>query len=102
MKFSIISPRMKVLTFCFEPFHKTYLQKEIVRELFSKDVTKLSLDGLIDTGALTSAIFEADLNKNRFLSNGATKDNGPETLFQIMVSNGQLERPSELSCLNSR
>ena len=46
-----------------------------------------------DTGALTSATSEEDLNKIKLLSNGAIKDTGPAPNFQIMVANGQLERP---------
>ena len=55
--------------------------------------THPEIDGLIDTGALTSAIFEADLIKIKFLSNEAIKETGPAPNFQIMVANGQLERP---------
>ena len=57
------------------------------------DFEKITLDGLIDTGALKSAISEADLNKIKLLSNEAIKDTGPAPNFQIMVANGQLERP---------
>ena len=57
------------------------------------DFKQLTLDGLIDTGALTSAIFEADHNKIKLLSNEAIKDSGPAPNFQIMVANGQLEGP---------
>ena len=60
---------------------------------FPMDFEKLTLDGLIDTGALTSAISEEDLNKIKLLSNEAIKDTGPAPNFQIMVANGQLERP---------
>ena len=60
---------------------------------FPMDFEKLTLDGLIDTGALTSAISEADLNKIKLLSKEAIKDTGPAPNFQIMVGNGQLERP---------
>ena len=56
------------------------------------DSKNLTLDGLIDTGALTSAISEADLNKIKLLSNKAIKGTGPAPNFQIMVANGQLER----------
>ena len=49
---------------------------------------KLTLDGLIDTGALTSAISEIKL-----LANEAIKETGPPPNFQIMVANGQLEVP---------
>ena len=51
------------------------------------------MDGFIDTGALTSAISEADLNKLKLLANEVVKDTGPAPNFQIMVANGQLERP---------
>ena len=57
------------------------------------DFEKLTLDGLIDTGALTSAISEQDLNKIKLLANEAIKETGPPTKFQIMVANGQLQVP---------
>ena len=57
------------------------------------DFEKLTPDGLIDTGAITRVISGADLNKIELLSNEAIKDTGPEPNFQIMVANGQLERP---------
>ena len=57
------------------------------------DFEKLTLDGIIDTGALTSAISERDLNKIKLLVNEAIKDTGPPPNFQIMVANGQLEVP---------
>ena len=57
------------------------------------DFEKLTLDGLIDTGALTSAISEQDLNKIKLIANEAIKDTGPPPNFQIMVANGQLEVP---------
>ena len=57
------------------------------------DFEKLTLDGLIDTGALTSAISEADLNKIKLLASEAIKGTGPAPNFQIMVANGQLEKP---------
>ena len=37
------------------------------------DFEKLTLDGLINTGALTSAISEQDLNKIKLIANGAKK-----------------------------
>ena len=52
------------------------------------DFENLTLDRLIDTSALTSAISEAYLNKIKLLSNGATKDTGPASNFRIMVANG--------------
>ena len=57
------------------------------------DFEKLKLDGLINTGALTSAISEQDLNKIKMIANEAIKDTGPLPNFQIMVANGQLEVP---------
>ena len=57
------------------------------------DFQNLTLDGLIDTGALTSAISEQDLNKIELLANDAIKETGPPPNFQIMVANGQLEVP---------
>ena len=52
---------------------------------------KLTLDGLLDTGALMSAISEQDLNKVKLLAPEAIPDTGPASNFQIMVANGQLE-----------
>ena len=52
---------------------------------------KLTLVGLIDTGALRSALSEQDLNKIKLLANEAIKETGPPPNFQIMVANGQLE-----------
>ena len=57
------------------------------------DFEKLTLDGLIDTGALTSAISEQDLNKIKLLANEAIKETGPPPNFQIMVAIVQLEVP---------
>ena len=69
------------------------LKKKRHMYYFPMDFEKLTLDGLIDTGALTSAISEEDLNKIKLLSNEAIQDTGPAPNFQIMVANGQLERP---------
>ena len=63
------------------------------------DFEKLTLDGLIDTGALTSAISEQDLNKIKFLAPEAITDTGPAPNFQIMIGNGQLETPIGTVCL---
>ena len=57
------------------------------------DFEKLTLDLLIDTGAMTSAISEQDLNKIKLIANEARKYTGPPPNFQIMVVNGQLEVP---------
>ena len=57
------------------------------------DFEKLTLDSLIDTGALTSAVSEQDLNKIKLLANEAKEETDPPPNFQIMVANGQLEVP---------
>ena len=51
------------------------------------------LDGLVDTGALTSAISQSDLNQISLLSQEAVLNTGPAPAFRIMVANGQLEDP---------
>ena len=63
------------------------------------DFQRLTLDGSIDTGALTSAISEQDLNKIKLLAPEAITDTGPAPNFQIMVANGQLETPIGTVCL---
>ena len=60
---------------------------------FPMDFGELNVDGLIDTGALSSAIPEADLRKIRLLAPHTTLNEGPTPEFQIMVANGQLEAP---------
>ena len=57
------------------------------------DFEELNIDGLIDTGALSSAISEADLRKIRLLAPHTILNEGPPPEFQIMVANGQLEAP---------
>ena len=47
------------------------------------DFEKLTLGGLIDTGALTSAISEQDLNKIKLIANEAIKDTGPHQTFKL-------------------
>ena len=54
---------------------------------------ELNIDGLIDTGALSSATPEADLRKIRLLAPHTILNEGPPPEFQIMVANGQLEAP---------
>ena len=54
---------------------------------------ELTLDGLVDTGALSSAIPEADLRKIRLLAPQSIIKESPAPNFQIMVANGQLENP---------
>ena len=60
---------------------------------FPMDFGELTLDGLVDTGALSSAIPEADLRKIRLLVPQSIVKEGPAPNFQIMVANGQLETP---------
>ena len=60
---------------------------------FPMDFGELNFDGLRDTGALTSAIPEADLRKIRLLAPHTILKEGPPPEFQIMVANGQLEAP---------
>ena len=60
---------------------------------FTVDFGELTIDGLIDTGALSSAIPEADLRKIRLLAPQSIVKDGLAPTFQIMVSNGQLETP---------
>ena len=60
---------------------------------FPMDFGELTIDGLIDIGALSSAIPEMDLRKIRLLSPQSVIREGPPPNFQIMVANGQLETP---------
>ena len=60
---------------------------------FPIDFGELTLDGLVDTGALSSAIPEADLRKIRLLATQSIVKERPAPHFQIMVANGQLETP---------
>ena len=60
---------------------------------FPMDFGELNFDGLIATGALSSAIPEADLRKIRLLAPHTILNEGPPPEFQIMVANGQLEAP---------
>ena len=60
---------------------------------FPMDFGELTLDGLVDTEALSSAIPEADLRKIRLLAPQSIVKEGPTPNFQIMVANGQLETP---------
>ena len=60
---------------------------------FPMDFGELTLDGLVDTGALSSAIPEADLRRIRLVAPQSIIKEGPAPNFQIMVANGQLETP---------
>ena len=62
---------------------------------FPMDFGELNIDGLIDTGASSSAIPEADLRKIRLLAPHTILNEGPPPEFQIMVADGQLEAPIE-------
>ena len=57
------------------------------------DFGELKIAGLKNTGALSSAIPEADLRKIRLLAPYTILNEGPPPEFQIMVANGQLEAP---------
>ena len=54
---------------------------------------ELTLDGLVDTGALSSAMAEADLRKIQVLAPQSIVKEGPAPNFQLMVANGQLQTP---------
>ena len=60
---------------------------------FPMDFGEVTIDGLVDTGAHSSAIPEADLRKIRLLAPQSIVKEGPAPTFQIMVANGQLETP---------
>ena len=60
---------------------------------FPLDLGELTIDGLIDTGALSRAIPEADLRKIRLLSPQSIVKEGPAPTFEFLVANGQLETP---------
>ena len=60
---------------------------------FPLDFGELNIDGPIDTGALSSAIPEADLRKIRLLAPHTILNEGPPPEFQNMVANGQLDVP---------
>ena len=60
---------------------------------FPMDFGELNIDGLIDTGALSSAIPEAHLGKIRLLAPHTILNERPPPEFRIMVTNGELEAP---------
>ena len=66
---------------------------------FPMDFEKLTLDDLIDAGALTSAKSEQDLNKIKLLAPEAKTDTGHAPNFQTLVANGQLETSIGTVCL---
>ena len=60
---------------------------------FPMDFGELNIDGLIDTGALSSAIPEADSRKIRLLAPHTILNESRPLEFQFMVANGQLKAP---------
>ena len=60
---------------------------------FPLDFGEFTMNGLIDSEALSSAIPEMDLRKLRLLSPQSVIRKGPLPNFQIFVANGQLETP---------
>ena len=60
---------------------------------FSMILEKLTIDGLVDTGALTSAIAESDRRKIKLFTPQSIIKEVPPPNFQMMVANGQLETP---------
>ena len=58
---------------------------------FLMDFGELSIDGLIDTRALSSAIPKADLRKLRLLAPQSIVKEGAAPTFESTVANGQLE-----------
>ena len=58
---------------------------------FPTDSVELNIDGLKDTGALSSTIPEADFRKIGLLAPHTILNEGPPPEFQIMVANRQLE-----------
>ena len=69
------------------------LENERKMLYFPMDFWELNIDGLIDTGALSSAIPEADLRRIRLLAPHTIINEGPPPEFHIMVANGQLKAP---------
>ena len=64
------------------------------------DFGEITIDDLVDTGALSSAIPEADLRKIRLLAPQSIVEEGPAPNFQKMVANGQLQTPKSTVELN--
>ena len=63
----------------------TYLTLKRKRHMYymPMDFENLTLDGLNDTGALTSALSEQDLKKIKLLANESIKETGPPPNFQM-------------------
>ena len=58
------------------------------------DFIELTIDGLMDTSAITSAFSEAELRKIQLLGPHTTLKKVPRPAFQVRVTNGHLETPS--------
>ena len=70
----------------FLPLSTTLRLKNKRKKLyFPMDFGELTIDGLIDTGALSSAIPEADLRKIRLLDPHTILNEGPPPEFQILL-----------------
>ena len=69
------------------------LKNKRKRLYFPTDFGEVNIEGLIDTGTLSSGIPEADLPKIRLMAPHTILNEGPPPEFQIMVANGQLEAP---------
>ena len=63
---------------------------------FQMDFGKLIIDGLVDTGALSSSIPEGDLRKIRLLAILSIIKEVAAPTFQIMFAKGQLEHPKSI------
>ena len=57
------------------------------------DFGELTLDGLVDTGALSSAIPEADLRKTRLLAPQSNVKEGPAPAFKSLLLMGSWKPP---------
>ena len=76
----------------FLPLSKNLsLKNKCKMPYFPLDSGELNLYGLIDTGALSGAIPEAELRKTRLLAPHTTLNECPLPEFPVMVANGQLE-----------
>ena len=88
-----ILPRLQVVPGGFTTFFRlsTNLQLKSKRKMlnFPLEFWELNIDGLIDTGALSSAIPEAVIHKVRLLAPHTILIEGPPPVFQNMVANGQ-------------
>ena len=60
---------------------------------FPMDFGELTIDGLVDTGALSSAIPESDLKKIRLLTPKSIIEEAGPPNFHIIVANGGVEQP---------